>query len=173
MRAMVMVVLVASPVFASGFSFEGGAGAVIYYPSPAVEAAFGAQIGDSSKGVFEIRTRGVFGLSAGPLPNFGFTTTFGYRSPTPSKRFISGNFGIGLGPALSLSCGGGDYCGGIGGVLEISPRLIFTPDDVVQFHVGLNASGAGIVGGNVPIWVTAGLVVGCFIDFHRLPKERK
>lgn len=156
---------VGAGVRGGGFSFEGGLGAVIYYPAPAGETAIAGHVTLGHEGALEFRTRGVFGISPGaPLPNFGLTTTVGYRTPTAGAKRVGFNFGFGVGGALSLGCGGGDYCGGLGGVVDLSPRLVFRPKALVQLYLGLNTSAAILTSGNVPWWLTAGIVFGCTLE---------
>lgn len=163
MRAA-MVVVLSTSAFASGLSFEGGAGAGLFYP--AVETALTGHITLGTSGAFEFRTRGVFGFSFNsPLPNFTFTSTLGYRTRTPASQTVSGNFGFGVGGAVALGCGGGDYCGGFGPLVELSPRLVLSPGAFAQSYLGLNVAGAYLLGGNVRFFASVGVVIGCTLEF--------
>lgn len=170
MRATVVVLVLASPSFASGFSFEGGAGAGFLYP--AVETAITGHVTLGTSGSFEVRTRGVLGLNfAGVRPDFSITTTLGYRTSTPTSKTVSGNFGFGVGGVAALGCGGGDYCGGFGPLLELSPRLVLSPGRLAQTYLGLNLAGAYLFRGNVRFFASAGIVIGCTFEFAGQPRR--
>ena len=171
MKHAALILVFATPAFASGFLFEGGAGGDFFAPAPLAETAIGAHIDIGKKrGAIEVRTRGALVITSVAA---GATATVDYVTPMIRVGVFGLTFGLGAGGAYFSGCARGDFCGRFGIVAELTSRFVFTPREFAQLYAGVNVTNTFLFGGDPRPWLTGALVIGCLFDFHRAVRVQR
>ncbi|MFZ5440974.1 MAG: hypothetical protein ACOZQL_13280 [Myxococcota bacterium] len=167
MRRLLFVVAAAMPLSAaaSGFSVELGGGLSTSWSL--ASTAISGRITLARRDELELRTSAFFGPV---FPVFhGVVLDARYRTPPvgDAVRFV---FAVGGGGTLWLGCVTGDFCGGIGPVLEASPALEFGTK-TVRPYLALNLGGGPLFLANPGLLLWAQLAFGVAFDFSPSTRE--
>lgn len=167
MRRLLFVVAVAMPLSAaaSGVSVELGGG--ISTSWGVASTAISARITLPRRDALELRSSAFFGPVSPVF--YGLVLDARYRTPPlgDAVRFV---FAAGGGGTLWVGCLGGNYCGGFGPVLELSPTLEFGTK-IVRPYLTLNLGGGPIFQGRTVLLLWAQLALGVEFDFSPLVRE--